>query len=428
MAIVFNRQKRRNFQKKEMKTNWEVPEYKEIYREERSRNFCVVIPVVNEGERIKSLLRKMEKARIYEIADILIIDGGTTDGSLESNWLKERRVRVLLRKTGAGKLSAQLRCAYAFALQTGYRGIITIDGNDKDDPEAIPAFVNALESGVDFAQASRFIEGGQAVNTPRSRDLAIRLLHAPALSLFSGFKWTDTTQGFRAYSDKLLLDERVAPFRNLFSSYELLAYLSYCAPRLGFRCVEIPTRRIYPDGTTPTKIAGVRGNLQLLLTLASACIGRYNPPGKKEILPSKGATVFLYTIFACLSAALNLFAQKLVLIFYEGEFRIKAAIFAGTLSGIAIKYVLDKKYIFCYETKNLRHDVGKLFLYTMMSVVTTLVFWGSEAAAYSLALHFLCDKVVAERVMLGGAAFGLTLGYVLKYHLDKRFVFNKNKV
>src|SRR5690606_39964037 len=151
-----------------------------------------------------------------------------------------------------------------FALDQGYEGIITIDGNDKDDPEAIPRFIAALDEGVDFVQASRFLPGGIAENTPKSRDFAIRFIHAPCLSMASGFHWTDTTQGFRAYSRRLLIDPRVAPFRDEFSTYELLAYLSYRAPKLGFICRELATTRRYPKGEVPTKISSVRGSLAIL--------------------------------------------------------------------------------------------------------------------------------------------------------------------
>lgn len=167
----------------------------------------------------------MDQNKISNIADIVIIDGGSTDGSLVIDEIKQLNVSGLLVKTGSGKLSAQLRCAYAFALEQGYKGVVTIDGNDKDDPEVIPEFITALRNGVDFVQGSRFIRGGVAENTPKSRDLAIRLIHAPCLSLASGFKWTDTTQGFRAYSRELLLDSELAIFRDIFSTYELLAYL-----------------------------------------------------------------------------------------------------------------------------------------------------------------------------------------------------------
>ena len=256
---------------------WQVPSYSTTFWNGRSRPHCVVIPVINEGERILNLLRRMAAVRIADIADVIIVDGGSTDGSLEPQRLQELGVRGLLVKTASGKLSAQLRCAYAFVLDEGYTGIVTIDGNDKDDPDAIPRFIEAIEQGYDFVQASRFLAGGVAENTPKSRDFAIRFIHAPMLSLASGFHWTDTTQGFRAYSRAMLLDPRVAPFRDEFTTYELLAYLSYRVPKLGYRCVELPTVRRYPKGEVPTKISSVRGNLSVLQVLMKACAGHYNP-------------------------------------------------------------------------------------------------------------------------------------------------------
>lgn len=256
---------------------WQVPSFDVPLWRGRQHAWCVVIPVINEGERLASLLRRMAACGIASMADILIVDGGSRDGSTDPGKLQARDVRGLLMKTGPGKLSAQLRCAYAFALDQGYEGIVTIDGNDKDDPAPIPRFIAALQEGVDFVQASRFIDGGVAENTPASRDLAIRWIHAPCLSLASGFRWTDTTQGFRAYSRRMLLDPQVAPFRDVFMAYELLAYLSYRAPKLGYRCVELPTSRKYPVGEVPTKISTFKGNLTVLMTLFWACGGLYNP-------------------------------------------------------------------------------------------------------------------------------------------------------
>jgi glycosyltransferase involved in cell wall biosynthesis len=261
----------------EFRTTWQVPAFDTHFWRGRQRDYCVIIPVINEGERIHSLLERMLALGTGKLADIIIIDGGSTDGSLDRDFLESRDVRALLVKAGPGKLSAQLRCAYAFALDQGYRGVVTIDGNDKDDPAAIGDFVAALERGVDFVQASRFIPGGVGEHTPMLRRIAIRWIHAPVLSLGSGFSWTDTTQGFRAYSRRLLSDRQLNIFRDVFSTYELLAYLSYRAPRLGYRCVELPTRRTYPEhGQVPTKISAVRGNLALMGTLLGTCLGRYN--------------------------------------------------------------------------------------------------------------------------------------------------------
>lgn len=258
-------------------SHWEVPKTEIVFWDGRQNTHCLVIPVINEGDRIRNLLSTMKTLSIDHTIDIFIVDGGSADGSLALDVLRDLRVRGLLLKTGEGKLSAQLRCAYAFALNQGYEGIVTIDGNDKDDPAAIPQFVAKLREGFDFVQASRFIEGGIEENTPSMRRLAIRYVHAPLLGWRSGFPWTDTTQGFRGYSRRLLLDPSVAVFRNVFTAYELLAYLSYRAPRLGFRCVEIPTSRRYPQGRVPTKIGGWRGYVDLLLVLLTVCLGLYDP-------------------------------------------------------------------------------------------------------------------------------------------------------
>lgn len=259
-------------------TPWEVPDYEVHTFRPAQRGHAVVVPVLNEGERIRAQLRTMRELSIDEAADIVLVDGGSTDGALQPDFLREMHVRALLVKTGPGKLSAQLRCAYAWCLEQNYRGIISIDGNNKDNPSAIPAMIRELESGVAFVQGSRFLAGGRAVNTPLLRLLAIRLIHAPLLSLASGFWWTDTTNGFRGYRRELLLDERIRPFRNVFETYELLSYLTVRAPQLGYVCKEIPVERRYPArGKVPTKIKGWKGNAALLRVLLQTVLGRFHP-------------------------------------------------------------------------------------------------------------------------------------------------------
>jgi hypothetical protein len=291
----------------DIRAAWQVPEFDTPLWLGRRHPWCVVIPVVNEGDRIARLLGRMAGLDVAGRADIVIVDGGSSDGSLELESLRAKGVSGLLVKTGPGKLSAQLRCAYAFALDQGYEGIVTIDGNDKDDPEAIPRFLDALEAGTDFVQASRFIPGGLAEGTPRSRDLAIRWLHAPVLRWASGFAWTDTTQGFRAYSRRLLLDPELAPFRHEFLTYELLAYLSYRAPRLGYRCLELPSTRRYPPGEVRTKISGIRGNLVLVMILFKAALGLLNPtepaPGASLPVTRSAAAIVAVLVASAVAAA-----------------------------------------------------------------------------------------------------------------------------
>lgn len=255
----------------------EVPAFDVLRWTGRSSDACVIIPVINEGARIARVLERMTAVGVSGFADILIIDGGSTDGSLAHELLDRQGVAALLLKRGAGKLSAQLRCAYAFALDHGYEQIVTFDGNDKDDPSAIDKFILAIKSGYDFVQASRFKAGGESKNTPWKRWLAIRFIHAPLLSVASGFFWTDTTQGFRAYSRKLLVDSRLNIFRDQFGEYELLAYMNYRAPRLGYKCIELPSSRKYPASVdTPTKIS-LGGEWRIFKALIAVCRGAFNP-------------------------------------------------------------------------------------------------------------------------------------------------------
>lgn len=255
----------------------EVPAHETCQYRPRSARFCVAVFVINENGRLLEQLERMKKPCAG--LDIVVADGGSDDGSTARENLEVRGVNTLLVKTGPGKLGAQMRMAVAWALERGYEGMITMDGNNKDDPAAIPKFVTALENGCDHAQGSRFIPGGKAVNTPPSRYWSVKLLHAPLLSRAAGFRYTDTTNGFRAYSRRFLEDPRVAPLRDVFAGYELHYYLAIRAPRLGYRVCEIPVTRAYPArGPVPTKISPLGGKLDVLRALVRSCRHRYDPP------------------------------------------------------------------------------------------------------------------------------------------------------
>jgi dolichol-phosphate mannosyltransferase len=153
-----------------------------------------------------------------------------------------------------------------------------VDGNGKDGVEAVADFVARLEQGYDYVQGSRYRRGGVAENTPLERTIGNRMIHAPLLSLAGRRCYTDTTNGFRAYSARYLCDPRVAPFRDVFVNYELLFYLTVRAGQLGLCTCEIPVRRSYPAGeAVPTKIRGQGAKLALLGQTVRAALGAYAP-------------------------------------------------------------------------------------------------------------------------------------------------------
>jgi len=253
-----------------------VPAHARHVFRSKAHRYCVAVFVINEGDRVRAQLAGM--APLADLVDIIVADGGSTDGSLAPNTLDAFRLRAVLVKRGPGKLSAQMRMAIDFAMSEGYDGLIVIDGNGKDDYSAIPRFVELLDAGYDHIQGSRYVPGGQGINTPLSRTIGVKLLHAPLISLAAGARYTDTTNGFRAYSRRLLTDPRVQPLRDVFMAYELHYYLAIRAARLGMRVTETPVTRRYPEtGKTPTKISPIRGNLLILRTLAAAALGKFNP-------------------------------------------------------------------------------------------------------------------------------------------------------
>ena len=110
------------------------------------------------------------------------------------------------------------------------------------------------------------------------RYAAVRLIHAPLVSLGAQQWFTDTTNAYRAYSREYLTHPEVRPLRDVFMGYELLAYLSIRCTQLGMKACEVPVTRAYPaTGKTPTKISGFKGNSDLMQVLLKALAGKYNP-------------------------------------------------------------------------------------------------------------------------------------------------------
>lgn len=255
-----------------------VPDFESNEIESKKTKYCLCIPIINEGERILKQLQRAKDYNIHNLVDIILCDGGSNDGSMETERLKQLGVNTLLVKKGAGKQGAQLRMGFWFALERGYEGIITIDGNNKDSIESVPLFIEKLEQGFDFIQGSRYLPGGKAINTPLIRSLAVKFIHSPLISFTAKHRFTDSTNAFRCYSKKYLTHPQVLPFRDIFVTYELLAYLSVRASQLGLLVDEVPVTRAYPKkGKTPTKISFFKGNSNLIKILVKNLKGDYKP-------------------------------------------------------------------------------------------------------------------------------------------------------
>ncbi|MCW8826955.1 MAG: GtrA family protein [Gammaproteobacteria bacterium] len=122
-----------------------------------------------------------------------------------------------------------------------------------------------------------------------------------------------------------------------------------------------------------------------------------------------------YTIIAIIATLANIGGQELVVQLWPFEYLVTLSIFFGTGVGLVVKYLLDKRYIFQFTTDNLSHDAKLFVLYTAMGVITTAIFWGVEWSFHAI-------YQTKEMRYLGGV-IGLAIGYLIKYQLDKRYVF-----
>lgn len=136
------------------------------------------------------------------------------------------------------------------------------------------------------------------------------------------------------------------------------------------------------------------------------------------MIKASARIAILYTLFAVLSIFINIGSQMLSISVYKGPFSVEISILVGTILGLPLRYFLEKRYIFAFTSKNLVHD-GKLFVfYSAMGVITTLVFWGTEYA-----FHLIYDSDLMRYI---GGIVGLTIGFFIKYQLDKKYVFVNN--
>jgi len=87
----------------------------------------------------------------------------------------------------------------------------------------------------------------------------------------------------------------------------------------------------------------------------------------------------------------------------------------GTAGGLIMKYILDKKFIFFAEETTVARDFARFIVYTLFGLFTTLLFWSVEWAFIKIWIH--------PYSRYWGGVIGLSLGYYIKYKLDRKWVF-----
>jgi putative flippase GtrA len=123
----------------------------------------------------------------------------------------------------------------------------------------------------------------------------------------------------------------------------------------------------------------------------------------------------LYALFGAIATVVNLGTQRLVFTLGHGPVIFALAIAAGTATGLVVKYLLDDRWIFASHIAGFSGHGRRFGIYSATGIVTTAIFWGVETG------FWLTWQTEAMREL--GGVLGLAIGYVIKYFLDRRFVF-----
>jgi dolichol-phosphate mannosyltransferase len=204
-------------------------------------DILVSLFVFNEGEKLKEVVASFPENRNY---DLLFIDDGSTDGSYE--FLQGRGYRLIRHEKNIG-IGYGIREAIRYGRENRYQIVVIMAANGKMLPSEIDRLVRPIEAGgFDYVQGSRYLPGGRSPNLPLFRRMTIRLFTI-IVNLFTGYKGTDVTCGFRAYRLSLFDDPRFDLEQAWLDKYEMEYYIHYHVLKGGYRVTDAPVSMVYPE-------------------------------------------------------------------------------------------------------------------------------------------------------------------------------------
>ncbi|OPX21884.1 MAG: histidinol phosphate phosphatase [Planctomycetales bacterium 4484_123] len=212
----------------------------------------LLIPVLNEIEGMRAIMPRIRREWVDQV---VVLDGGSTDGSAE--YARELgHVVHVQRRPG-------IRTGYLEALPLVLgEVIVTFSPEGNSIPELIPRLLDKMEEGYDMVIASRYLDGAVSLDDDVVTAFG-NWLFTRTVNVLYGGRYTDIMVIFRAYRKELIrllgLDGERA-FRlpeRLFRTH-----ISW-EPLLSVRCARRKLKVAEIPGDEPPRIGG-RRKLQIL--------------------------------------------------------------------------------------------------------------------------------------------------------------------
>jgi len=215
----------------------------------KDKKIILIAPAYNEDRKIGEVVRRAPRDIIDKV---LVVDDGSSDDTAS---VAENLGATVVSLGAVRGVGYAIREGYRVAVNEGFDIAVVIAGNNKDAPEEITRLLDPIcDDDFEFVMGSRFLEGGgYGGDMPFYRKLATRL-HPFLVSIFTGQRITESTNGYRALNTSILADKRLNLDQDWLNHYQLEVYFLMRVLKLGFRCTEVPVTKIYP----PKKIGNTK--------------------------------------------------------------------------------------------------------------------------------------------------------------------------
>ena len=196
-------------------------------------DILVLIPAYNEGLVIGSLI-----LNVQQYADkIIVINDGSSDNT--EDITKLAGVECLSLEQNSGKAHAMM-LGFERARELNYTVTVMIDGDGQHNPADIPKLVKPVLNGeADLVVGSRFLENAGVEEIPAYRKVGQKILNQ-ATNVSSGFKCSDSQSGYRALSQKALMNMNFVS-----SGYGIESDMLSHFAELGLTITEVPISVTY---------------------------------------------------------------------------------------------------------------------------------------------------------------------------------------